>query len=60
MKNKQVLQISVSHEDPEIEKQGSEAVKQLVEAIGQIMGENVTIHNTLEELKDSQPKEDTK
>lgn len=42
-KEMQALKINVSHPDPKIEKQGAEAVMELIKAISALTGEEITI-----------------
>jgi hypothetical protein len=38
-----LLKFTVSHPDPEVEKQGAEALKDLIKAIGELTGKKVII-----------------
>lgn len=52
MKNdKQILKITVTHSDPEIEKKGAEAVRALISIISEAMGEKAEFFETEEEAK---------
>ena len=51
--DKTILKIEVSHDDPEIEKQGAEAIKDLAKLIGELMGEKVEFYSTEKEAQES-------